>query len=70
MNLGDIHPHDVGTILDGEGVAVRTGFHCAQPFMRYLGIHGTVRASFYLYNTRDDVDRLVAALGRVQEVFG
>jgi len=70
MNVGDIHPHDVGTILDSEGIAVRTGFHCAQPFMRYLGIHGTVRASFYLYNTRDDVDRLVAALSRVQEVFG
>ena len=70
FNIGDVHPHDVGTILDGEGIAVRTGFHCAQPFMRYLGIHGTVRASFYLYNTRDDVDRLVAALGRVQDVFG
>lgn len=70
FNLGDIHPHDVGTILDGEGVAVRTGFHCAQPFMRFLGIHGTVRASFYLYNTRDDVDRLVAALDRVRDVFG
>ncbi len=70
FNMGETHPHDVGTILDGEGVAVRTGFHCAQPFMRFLGIHGTVRASFYLYNTRDDVDRLVAALDRVQEVFG
>jgi len=70
FNVGETHPHDVGTILDGEGVAVRTGFHCAQPFMRFLGVHGTVRASFYLYNTRDDVDRLVAALDRVQEVFG
>lgn len=70
FNIGMTHPHDVGTILDGEGVAVRTGFHCAQPFMRYLGIQGTVRASFYLYNRRDDVDRLVAALARVRDVFG
>lgn len=69
FNVGEVHPHDVGSILDSEGVAVRTGFHCAQPFMRFLGIHGTVRASFYLYNTRDDVDRLVAALDRVRDVF-
>lgn len=69
FNVGEIHPHDVGTILDGEGIAVRTGFHCAQPFMRYLGIHGTVRASFYLYNRREDVDRLVAGIARVREVF-
>ncbi|MFW5745873.1 MAG: aminotransferase class V-fold PLP-dependent enzyme, partial [Spirochaetota bacterium] len=69
MNVGEVHPHDVGTILDAEGIAVRTGFHCAQPFMRFLGIHGTVRASFYLYNTREDVERLVAALDRVREVF-
>ncbi|MFW5684637.1 MAG: aminotransferase class V-fold PLP-dependent enzyme [Spirochaetota bacterium] len=69
FNVGDVHPHDVGTILDGEGVAVRTGFHCAQPFMRYLGIHGTVRASFYLYNRREDVDRLVDAIARVKDVF-
>ncbi len=70
FNLGQVHTHDVGSVLDGEGIAVRTGFHCAQPFMRHLGIHGTVRASFYLYNTYDDVDRLVEALGRVREVFG
>lgn len=70
FNLGQVHTHDVGSVLDNEGIAVRTGFHCAQPFMRHLGIHGTVRASFYLYNTRDDVDRLVEALGRVREVFG
>ncbi len=69
FNLGDIHTHDVGSVLDSEGIAVRTGFHCAQPFMRFLGIPGTVRASFYLYNTFDDVDRLVGALGRVREVF-
>ena len=69
FNLGDIHPHDVGTIFDQEGIAVRAGFHCAQPFMRYLGIHGTVRASFYIYNTRSDIDALVTALGRVKEIF-
>ena len=70
FNVGDVHPHDVGTILDSEGVAVRAGFHCAQPFMRVLGVPGTVRASFYLYNGADDVDRLVAAIHRVREVFG
>jgi cysteine desulfurase / selenocysteine lyase len=69
FNLGDIHPHDVGTVFDQEGIAVRAGFHCAQPFMRYLGIHGTVRASFYIYNTRSDIDALVTALGRVKEIF-
>ncbi|MFW6213665.1 MAG: aminotransferase class V-fold PLP-dependent enzyme [Spirochaetota bacterium] len=70
FNIGDIHPHDAGSILDAEGIAVRAGFHCAQPFMRYLGIHGTVRASFYLYNTREDVDALIAGLARVEEIFG
>jgi cysteine desulfurase/selenocysteine lyase len=69
FNVGDTHPHDVGTILDAEGIAVRVGFHCAQPFMRYLGIHGTVRASFYLYNTRADIDALVAGVQRVKETF-
>ena len=57
-----IHPHDIGMILDQEGVAVRIGHHCAQPLMRRLGVEATVRASFAFYNTRDDVDRLVAAL--------
>ena len=70
FNVGDVHTHDVGSVLDAEGIAVRTGFHCAQPFMRVLGVPGTVRASFYLYNTMDDVDRLIAALARVREVFG
>jgi cysteine desulfurase/selenocysteine lyase len=69
FNLGDIHSHDVGSLLDREGVAVRTGFHCAQPLMQFFGIPGTVRASFYLYNTQQDVDRLVEALGTVREVF-
>ncbi len=63
------HPHDIGTILDGHGIAVRAGHHCAQPLMRRLGLPSTARASFYLYNTRDEVDALVRALHRVREVF-
>ena len=68
--LGDVHPHDVGTILDREGVAVRAGHHCCQPLMARLGVPATARASLALYNTREDVDTLVAALRTVQEVFG
>jgi len=68
--LEGVHPHDVGTILDREGVAVRTGQHCAQPVMDRFGVPATVRASFALYNTRDDVDALVEALHVVSEVFG
>jgi len=68
--LGDVHPHDVGTILDREGVAVRTGHHCAQPIMDRFDVAATVRASFGLYNSREDVDALVAAMGRVQGIFG
>ena len=64
-----IHPHDVGTVLDQEGVAVRTGHHCAQPLMDRFGVPATARASFALYNTHADVDALVAALHRVREVF-
>ena len=67
--LGDIHAHDVGTILDREGVAVRTGHHCAMPVMDRFGIPATARASFGLYNNRDDVDRLVAGLKRALELF-
>jgi cysteine desulfurase / selenocysteine lyase len=65
-----VHPHDVGTILDQEGVAVRTGHHCAMPVMTRFGIPATTRASFALYNTHEEVDALVAALGKVHEVFG
>lgn len=64
-----IHAHDVGSILDTEGVAIRAGFHCAQPFMKILGAAGTVRASFYLYNDRSDVDALFSGLERAREVF-
>ncbi len=67
--LGDVHPHDIGTVLDQEGIAIRTGQHCAQPVMDRYGIGATARASFALYNTREDIDALVAGLGKVQELF-
>jgi len=67
--LADIHPHDVGTILDHQGVAIRTGHHCAMPVMEYFGIPGTARASLALYNTRDDVDALVVALHAAHRIF-
>jgi cysteine desulfurase / selenocysteine lyase len=68
--LEGVHPHDAGTILDNEGVAVRTGQHCAQPVMDRFGISATIRASLGIYNTREDIDVLVRGLGRVREVFG
>ncbi len=68
--LGDVHPHDVGTILDQEGVCVRTGHHCAQPVMTRYDLPATARASFGLYNTREEVDALAAGLRKVLEVFG
>lgn len=68
--LGDAHPHDISTILDSEGVAVRAGHHCAQLVMKHFGVAATARASFYLYNTEDDVDRLVDALDIVRGIFG
>jgi cysteine desulfurase / selenocysteine lyase len=68
--LEGVHPHDAGTILDREGVAVRTGQHCAQPVMDRYGISATIRASLGIYNTREDIDVLVRALDRVREVFG
>jgi cysteine desulfurase/selenocysteine lyase len=69
FNMGEIHHLDVGTLLDRLGIAVRTGHHCAQPLMERLGVSGTVRASFALYNTKDEVDALVAALRRIQQMF-
>lgn len=68
--MDSAHPHDIGTVLDREGVAIRTGHHCCQPLMHRLGVAATARASLAFYNTRDDVDRLVAALERVREMFG
>ncbi|AQR79306.1 cysteine desulfurase [Paenibacillus larvae] len=70
FNLGDVHPHDVATVLDSEGVAVRAGHHCCQTLMRWLDVTATARASFYLYNTEDDVERLVKALLKTKEYFG
>lgn len=70
FNFKDVHPHDVGTILDQEGVAIRAGHHCAQPLMRRFDVSGTCRASAYIYTTDDEIDHLVAALGRVREIFG
>jgi cysteine desulfurase/selenocysteine lyase len=67
--VGDIHHLDMGTLLDRLGIAVRTGHHCAQPLMQRLGILGTVRASFALYNTREDIDALIAAIRRVARMF-
>ncbi len=69
FDLEGVHPHDVGTIVDGAGVAIRTGHHCAQPLMERFGVAATARASFAMYNTRDEVDALVAALADVREIF-
>ena len=69
FNVGDIHHLDMGTLLDRLGIAVRTGHHCAQPLMDRLGISGTVRASFALYNTKEEVDALVAGIRRVAKMF-
>ncbi|MCP3058431.1 cysteine desulfurase [Myxococcus sp. K38C18041901] len=70
FTLEDIHPHDVGTILDREGICIRTGHHCAQPVMQHFKLPATARASLALYNTREDVDALVRGLHKVREVFG
>ncbi|MDA1312412.1 MAG: cysteine desulfurase [Acidobacteria bacterium] len=69
FTLGQIHPHDLGTVLDREGIAIRAGHHCAQPVMERFKVAATARASFAFYNTRDDVDRLVAALEKAREIF-
>ena len=69
FNINGIHPHDVASILDSEGVCVRSGNHCAQPLMRFLGIDSTCRASFYIYNTKDDVDKLVKVLDKAYNMF-
>ncbi|MSR20031.1 MAG: cysteine desulfurase [Gemmatimonadetes bacterium] len=70
FTLGDAHPHDISTILDSEGVAIRAGHHCAQLVMKRYGIAATARASFYLYNSEEDIDRLVEGLGVVRGIFG
>jgi cysteine desulfurase/selenocysteine lyase len=70
FNVQDVHPHDVSTILDADGVAIRAGHHCAHPLMKFLGVNATCRASFYFYNTREDVDALINSLRRVRGVLG
>ena len=70
FTVGEIHPHDLGQYLDSQGIAVRTGHHCAWPLTRKLGVPATTRASFYLYNTRSDVDALVAGILGAQKYFG
>ncbi len=70
FNIEGVHPHDTATVLDAEGIAVRAGHHCAQPLMKWLQATATARASFYLYNTNDDIDRLVEGIQRAKEYFG
>jgi cysteine desulfurase/selenocysteine lyase len=67
--MGEIHPHDIGTILDQMGVAIRAGHHCAQPVMQFFGVPATARASFAFYNTREEVDKLAEAVQKVVDVF-
>ena len=69
FNIDDVHPHDVATVLDAEGIAVRAGHHCAQPLMKWLNVSATARASFYIYNTEEDIDKLVAGLVKTKEYF-
>lgn len=69
FNLGDVHPHDVATVLDAQGIAIRAGHHCCQPLMRWLEVSSTARASFYLYNSQQEVDALVDALIKAKEYF-
>lgn len=70
FNIDDVHPHDVATVLDAEGIAVRAGHHCAQPLMKWLNASSTARASFYLYNTKDEIDSFVKGLVTTKEYFG
>lgn len=69
FNLSDVHPHDLATALDSEGVAVRAGHHCAQPLMKWLGVSSTARASFYIYNTTEEIDSFIESLKRTKEFF-
>ena len=69
FNVNKVHPHDVASILDSENVCIRSGNHCAQPLLRYMGLDSTCRASFYIYNTKEDVDRLIDALYKTKKTF-
>ena len=70
FTLGDVHPHDLATILDGDGVCIRAGNHCTQPLMRRLDVSATARASFYIYNDRSDIDALISGVLKAKEIFG
>ena len=70
FEMDGIHPHDVAQILDAEGIAVRAGHHCAQPLHEMCGVQSTTRASFYLYNTKEEVDALVEGIYKVKKIFG
>ena len=69
FSLGDVHAHDMASLLDEDGIAVRSGHHCAQPLMERLGVSSTTRASVYIYNTEDEIDRLVESVERAGRVF-
>ena len=69
FNIQGVHPHDVSSVLDSQGICIRSGNHCAQPLLRFLGFDSTCRASFYFYNTKDDVDSLVNGLKKVYDMF-
>ena len=69
MKIGNIHHYDMGTLLDKIGLALRTGHHCAQPIMKHYGIEGTLRASFALYNTKEEIDKLYEGILRVQKIL-
>jgi cysteine desulfurase / selenocysteine lyase len=69
FTLEGVHPHDIATVLDGEGVCVRAGHHCAQPLMRRLDVPATARASFYVYSSREDVEALVSAVRKTKALF-
>jgi len=69
FNVNKVHPHDVASVLDSENVCIRSGNHCAQPLLRYMGLDSTCRASFYIYNTKEDVDRLIKALKKTRDIF-
>jgi cysteine desulfurase / selenocysteine lyase len=69
FNLGDVHAHDMASLLDEDGIAVRSGHHCAQPLMERLGVSSTTRASVYIYNSEDEIDRLVESVKRAGGVF-
>ena len=69
FNLADVHPHDTATVLDTEGIAIRAGHHCAQPLMKWLDVTATARASFYFYNSTEEIDRFIEGLKRAKEFF-